>query len=328
MSHPSTWPRSLALLVSIAVLAPACSGDDSDGVESVDGGSGGDDGDGGGTAEPVFAILSAFPAEMAAVLDLASVEETKTIDGHTFRAGMIGPNRVVIGMTGIGLVNAAATTRILLDGFDVAGVVVSGVAGSPQHVGDVTVPATWVLDGGDRYDTHGPWLDLAKGMVEDGKARLENCAIIPDAVPIAGVPEGTEVCFPHESRVVAGGFGDSTDPFGGKAFACVPGGNDVYGCDTEAPIPLRGVSVGPEAEAALAVVDPDLQTAYDQETAAIAAAVAERKLPFVAFRAASDGGGDPYGLSGVTQFFAYYRLAAHNAAAAAATFVERLRDSP
>jgi nucleoside phosphorylase len=61
------------------------------------------------------------------------------------------------------------------------------------------------------------------------------------------------------------------------------------------------------------------------ETAIVARAMAARGLPFIAFRAVSDGAGDPLDLPGFpAQFFAYYRLAARNAAAAAIAFVERL----
>jgi len=60
------------------------------------------------------------------------------------------------------------------------------------------------------------------------------------------------------------------------------------------------------------------------ETAAVAREAQGRGVPFIAFRAVSDGAGDPLGLPGFpTQFFAYYRLAAHNAAAATTAFVTR-----
>jgi len=50
------------------------------------------------------------------------------------------------------------------------------------------------------------------------------------------------------------------------------------------------------------------------ETAAVARAAARRRVPFLAVRAASDGGGDPLGDRGfLAQFLDYYRLAAHNA---------------
>jgi adenosylhomocysteine nucleosidase len=61
------------------------------------------------------------------------------------------------------------------------------------------------------------------------------------------------------------------------------------------------------------------------ETAAVARVAAEKGLPFIAFRAVSDGAGDPLNLMGFfEQFFAYYRLAADNAAIATIAFLERL----
>jgi nucleoside phosphorylase len=53
----------------------------------------------------------------------------------------------------------------------------------------------------------------------------------------------------------------------------------------------------------------------DNESAAVARVAARRRVPFLAVRAGSDGGGDPKGDRGFpAQFFDYYRLAAHNAA--------------
>ena len=53
----------------------------------------------------------------------------------------------------------------------------------------------------------------------------------------------------------------------------------------------------------------------DMESAAVARVAARRRVPFLAVRAGSDGGGDPRGDRGFpAQFFDYYRLAAHNAA--------------
>jgi nucleoside phosphorylase len=105
------------------------------------------------------------------------------------------------------------------------------------------------------------------------------------------------------------------------ALRCTPNGNDVFGCDSDprnAP-----VAVGSAATAMLVRIDPDTQAAYDQETAAIAREVTSRGLPFIAFRGSSDGGDDPLDLTGFTEFFAYYRLAAHNAATASAAFLDR-----
>lgn len=275
------------------------------------------------TAQAPIGVLSAFPAEMAAVLDQATVESTRTIDGHVFRIGRIGDTPVVIGMTGIGLTNANNTTTLLLDNFDLSGVVVSAVAGSPLKDGDVTVPASWGLDDGSSYASDPAWLDRAAQVAQAGEIALENCAIIPDVGTIPGATAGQKVCFPYTPRVVVGGFGSSSDPYGSVPLGCTPNGNDVFACDSD-PLNAMAVSVGGAATAMLVRIDPDVQAAYDQETAAIARVVTARGLPFIAFRGSSDGGDDPLDLSGFTEFFAYYRLAAHNAAVAAAAFLDRI----
>lgn len=131
-------------------------------------------------------------------------------------------------------------------------------------------------------------------------------------------PPGPDVCLAHQPALYVGGTGQSADPFGGNPLPCTPGGDDVFGCDvagvTSGVTPLDLAPHG-------ATVEPE---AVDMETGAAAAVAREHGIPFIAFRAVSDGGGDPLDLPGFpTQFFAYYRLAARNAAAAASTFVER-----
>jgi hypothetical protein len=61
------------------------------------------------------------------------------------------------------------------------------------------------------------------------------------------------------------------------------------------------------------------------ETAAVARVAARRGVPFVGVRAADDGHGDLPGDRGFpTQFFEYYRLAAHNAGAVTQELVAQL----
>ncbi len=286
-----------------------------------------------GSVEPTWAILSAFPAEAAAVLRHATIDETVLRDGFEFRVGHVGEKRVVIAMTGIGLVNAAAATRTLLAGFDVAGVIVAGVAGSFHRIGDVAVPATWTLTGeGSTFAAHAPWLELAERLAQPGGVVLDRCTIVPDTIAIAGAPVGETICLGFEPAVVVGGAGESSDPFGGQAFVCQPGSNDVFGCDiaaADASYPSSGVAgVASQVKAVpagnISATGP-WPASVDQETAAIAREAAAAGVPFIAFRAVSDGEEDPLGLPGFpAQFFVYYRLAAINAAAAAVAFVQQL----
>ncbi|HVO25103.1 MAG TPA: hypothetical protein VMW56_15900 [Candidatus Margulisiibacteriota bacterium] len=268
---------------------------------------------------PRVAVLSAFPAEMAPVLAQATVDDTVMINDRRFRIGTLSGVPVIIGLTGVGLVNAAATTHALLEQFEVAGIVVSAVAGSALQIGDVTVPATWELADGTGYAVDGDWLKLAEAMAAPGAVSLERCT-----VPVSPPGKGT-VCMLEQPVVVVGGVGQSTDPFGGKPFPCSPKGNDVFGCDVASGTSGSAAAAQRRASEAAATADTEAPVAVDNETAAIAAEAAQRGVRFIAFRAVSDGAGDPLMLPGYpTQFFAYYRFAAQNAATATGAFLRRL----
>ncbi|XP_010668205.2 bark storage protein B isoform X1 [Beta vulgaris subsp. vulgaris] len=71
-----------------------------------------------------------------------------TIDfaGRRFRFGTIAGKKVILVMTGLGMVNAGLTTQMLLSLFRVEGVVHYGIAGNTDpslHVGDVAIPQYW-----------------------------------------------------------------------------------------------------------------------------------------------------------------------------------------
>jgi nucleoside phosphorylase len=274
-------------------------------------------GDSGTSRPPLVAVLSAFPAELAPHVERASITDIIVIEGHVFRVGVLDGVPVLLGLTGIGLANAAATTQALLERFDVTGIVVSAVAGSSRlRIGDVAVPASWMAGDGTSYAADPQWLALAADIARAGTVSRERCTMVPTA-------SEEPVCMAQEPAVVVGGVGVSTDPFGGKPFLCRPGGGDLFGCDVE---PARAVAVRRgavlERRASGAGETPAVE---DMETAAIAREAAARGVPFIAFRAVSDGPGDPLGLPGfLAQFSAYYHLAARNAAAATAVFLHRV----
>ncbi len=270
--------------------------------------------DGGDCSPPLVAVLSALQAELAPVLERATVEQTSVIEGRVFRVGRLGGARVVLAMTGLGLANAKVAARLVFEHFEVGGVVVSAVAGSPRRIGDVIVPETWSFaDDTTQYVVEPQWLALAGQVAAPGGAALERCTLI------ASQPEHEPVCLEHEPAVFVGGAGQSSDPFGDAPVPCRVGGDDVFGCD----VAVNGsgsFAAGNAAETA-----PELPAAVDMETAAIAREAVEHGVPFIAFRAVSDGESDPLMLPGFpSQFFAYYRFAARNAAIAATAFLARL----
>ncbi|MEO8603725.1 MAG: hypothetical protein ABI629_14220 [bacterium] len=293
--------RRASALFCIAALLGAC----------------GSDGDDEHASAPAYAVLSAFPAELAAVLEHVEVEQTTVVDGRTVRLGRLGGARVVVAMTGIGLLNAAMTSTIVLDNFAVDGVIVSGVAGSPYRIGDVVVPESWAGDDGQAFAADPRWLRLARGAAAGDAGGLARCTMVPSHSP-------DPVCLGFAPAIIVGGAGHSSDSFGNTPFKCQPAGGDVFGCDIAQPRAAlaRGGGLRQTAAPVAAAADP---VSSDMETAAIGRAAAAHGLPYIAFRADSDGAEDPLGLPGFpTQFFAYYPLAAHNAAAAAASFIERL----
>ncbi len=268
------------------------------------------------TSRPV-AVLSAFPAELAPLLEYATVTESVTVGDRIFRHARLGNVSVVLALTGIGMVNAEQTTRTLLERFDVAGIVVSGVAGTTRRIGDVDVPVAWALkDGGGEWATDPQWTRLARQLEGPGALALERCTTVPN--------EGTEerVCVDHTPALAVGGVGLSGDSFDGKAYPCDPNGDEVSGCDGALDGPA---SRPPYDTRAMPTIESSWDATVDMETAAIGREASARGLPYIAFRAGSDGAGDPLGLPGFpAQFYAYYRLAASNAAIATIAFLERL----
>jgi nucleoside phosphorylase len=264
-------------------------------------------------------LFAAFPAELAPLLERASIEETVQIGERWFRVGTLGGTPVVIGMTGIGIANAAAASRMAFDAFDVIGAVFSGVAGSYLRIGDVAVPETWALADGAQFASDPEWLALAGEVTTPGVVELEDCTLLPND------PTHDPVCLTVPPVIVVGGHGVSSG-FEDFLIPCQPNSGDVFGCD------------GPHVDGVGRSADTDgwsasssggsagePPAAQDMESAAVAREATARGRRFIAFRAVSDGAGDPLDLPGFpAQFFAYYRLAAENAASTTTAFLERL----
>jgi hypothetical protein len=143
------------------------------------------------------------------------------------------------------------------------------------------------------------------------------------------------VTVTHAPRIEVGGTGQTTDPFSGRALACIPGGGDVFGCEP-CVLQTHPADQAPTfAASAVPFADPGFFTGYsssaaeskgyvaeDEETAAVDAVASAHGVPFLGFRAVSDGGGDPLGLPGFPfQFFYYRQISADNAATATLAFL-------
>jgi adenosylhomocysteine nucleosidase len=257
---------------------------------------------------PYLLVLSAFPGELAPIVADAEIEATVEADGKPYYRGRLGGVRVILGFTGIGMVNARNVTLSVLDDFEVAGILMSGVAGTQQRIGDVVLAEDWIEQDGKRlYRTNRALFALARRAVQAMPAPLAKCTPV----------RGREVCMAHDTGTYFGGRGVSGDGSGGIAIECGAGGGPVFGCELPAPM---AASVG-----FTAVEPPETPDVVDMETAAVARVAVERKVPFLGVRSASDGDGDPLGQRGwVPQFFDYWPLAARNAGAVTTAIVTEL----
>lgn len=96
----------------------------------------------GSDSGPVTAILGAFDAEVELIKRaLTDRQDTKHL-GITFTTGTLEGRRVVVAKAGIGKVNAAMTTTLLIEHFRPDEVVFTGIAGGINedlHPGDIVI---------------------------------------------------------------------------------------------------------------------------------------------------------------------------------------------
>lgn len=229
-------------------------------------------------------VMSAFPPELTKLLGKADVHSTRAVGEATCYIGTLAGNEVVLLLSGIGLGRAAATTRAVLDSFNVSGLVFSGIAGgiNPDlNIGDVTIPARWGHADGDLGPgDDGFWLAVDVSMLKTARAVAGLAALIDST------PEG--VRLERRPRIMVGGNGVS---------------NSFFVDDPE----YRGW-LWATFEA----------NAVDMETAAVARVAHEAGIPYIAFRSLSDlAGGGP----GVNQVDTFFQLAADNAATVVLAFL-------
>jgi nucleoside phosphorylase len=302
------------------------------------------------TSQPVVAeqrtlILSAFPAEADAILARTTLDPNPSVvvDGHHFYLGTLGGKKVIVGMTGIGMVNATETTEAALDhftpesGISIGAVVFSGVAGGSgrTEIGDVAVPARWSTDDGATFHAVDPGMLAAANSLN---VDLLSTDTIGDPACYCFLLGGfLPVDLHREPQLFVGGDGSSDDNNNGVAFPQIPLGGDIFG-----PLPLRApdfsllatgnffVALVPfalngllsNATGFFTNPNPKLD-AVDQETAAAQQVADAHGIPFLGIRGMSDGPGDPLNLPGYPfTFVVYKQIAADNAAIVAQAFMQ------
>jgi adenosylhomocysteine nucleosidase len=278
-------------------------------------------------SHPRIAVLTAFPPEWAALVDSVEAPSEIRVNGLTILAGTLAGKPVVLMQSGISMVNAAMTTQLLIDRFDVTAIVFSGIAGGVDpalSVGDVCVPDKWGqnfevafaretadgfappvgLPGGTDLPGHGALFprDVLVGNADDPVVERRWFRADADLVALAG-RVGADVllerclpaddagelhCLAHQPVVITGGSGVS-----GPAFV----DNAAYRRYLAEIYDARVV---------------------DMESAAVAQVAYANRVPFVVFRSVSDlAGGD----AGANEMITFMGLAARNSAHLVRAFV-------
>ena len=192
-------------------------------------------------------VISAVPAELERLLAVATIERTMEIAGRVHHVGRLEGHPVVMFLSGVSMVNAAASTQAVIDHFDAGGIVFSGIAGGVNPnlaVGDVAVPsqwgqhqemvfarateAGWETDGrAGEFDNFGMMFPRGQLMTGGGTtaqpegrrfwfpvdaAMLEVARGVAMNVDLERCSDSGE-CLEHQPRVVVGGSGVSGSTF-------------------------------------------------------------------------------------------------------------------
>jgi adenosylhomocysteine nucleosidase len=270
-------------------------------------------------------VISAFEPEWIALQeDLKSAEET-LINGNRFISGTLEGQEVVLFLSGISMVNAAMTTQLALDNFEISHIVFSGIAGGVDpslNIGDVVVPEQWgqYLEGVFARETAEGTFALPSWM----SSEFPNYGMMftrPVEVVRSGSNEPeARFWFPVDPILLetARGLADTInleDCNGENACLSEPpqivvGGNGV-----------SGMTFVDNADFREFVFETFEARVLDMESAAVAHVAYANEVPFIAFRSLSDlaGGGE-----GENQMATFMSLASSNSAEVVKAFLGAL----
>ncbi|CAA6666002.1 unnamed protein product [Spirodela intermedia] len=271
--------------------------------------------------------------------------------GRRFRFGSLEGKKVILVMTGLGMINAATTTQLLLGLFNVEGVVHYGIAGNASPsliIGDVTIPRFWAhsalwnwqrygdgpqnelpLESSGDYTREYGFLKFAdystdgNNVIPDADNLLNNVWYQPEEIfPVDGTPEERQHAFwvPVDPYY----FAVAEKILGLKLEGCI---NSTL-CLPRTPMVTR-VTRGMSASIFLdnAAYRNFLFSKFnpvpvDMESASVALVCHQQRVPFIIIRALSDLAGGGSAQSNEANIFV--SLAVENSITAVVEFIKRL----
>ena len=271
-----------------------------------------------------IAIVCAFQPEIPELKAALKNPKIETIGRTQFITGQIGNKNVVLFLSGMSMVNAAMTTQLALDHFNIKNIVFSGIAGgiNPQlNIGDVSVPEQWgqYLESIMARQTNGKFVPPTFlstpypnfGMMFPQNVQIANGSQAPeqkfwfhvDPNLMAQAKQllantkldrctSTQHCLSHTPKVVFGGNG------------------------------VSGQSFMDNAELRQYVHQTFNANVVDMESAAVGHVAYTNQVPFIVFRSLSDlaGGG-----AGENEEGTFFELAAKNSSKLVIQYVSALK---
>ncbi|WP_435169412.1 5'-methylthioadenosine/S-adenosylhomocysteine nucleosidase [Falsirhodobacter sp. 1013] len=272
---------------------------------------------------PRTAVMSAFEPEWLSLQADLEGAEMQTINGQRFITGKLSGQEVVLFLSGVSMVNAAMTTQLALDHFDIDRIIFSGIAGGVDpalNIGDVVVAENW-----------GQWLETV--MARRGAEGYELPGFLSSPF------SNHEMFFTRETTVAS----DRGEPESRFWFPADPALLDVarkVAADTaldtctadnqclhKAPQirvggnGVSGSSFMDNADLREWIFDTFDAQVVDMESAAVAQVAWSNQVPFIAFRSLSDlaGGGE-----GENEMGVFMSLASENSATLVKAFLGAL----
>lgn len=273
--------------------------------------------------QPRIAVMSAFPPEWVSLQENLQGAQSQTLNGVEFITGQLEGKEVVLFLSGVSMVNAAMTTQLALDHFNIESIVFSGIAGGVDpalNIGDVVVADQW-----------GQYLETVMARETDGNFAIPGFMQSP--FPNYGMIFTRESTIASDRGEPENHFWFPTDTAMLETARTVAADTDLQECNAENACLSKPpqIVVGGNGVSGSSFVDNaglrewifstfDAQV-VDMESAAVAQVAWANQVPFIAFRSLSDlaGGGE-----GENEMGVFMSLAATNSAEVVKRFIGAL----
>lgn len=270
---------------------------------------------------PRIAVMSAFQPEWVQLQGKMQGRTDQEVNGVTFATGDLGGKPVVLFLSGVSMVNAAMSTQLAIDHFDIKGIVFSGIAGGvdpSRHIGDVIVPEQWA-----EY--------LETIFARDVGGKFTPPGFLPTELPNFGMMFPQDVGIARSGGKIEKKRWFPVDATMLEVARTVAADTKLNGCAKACLAHSPEIHVGGNGVSGQAFVDNAAFRDYafqtfgaevlDMESAAVAHVAYANGVPFIAFRSLSDlaGGGE-----GENEMGTFMQLASDNSASVVEKFLQAL----